>query len=119
MNLKLSKKRADAVVEYMLDQGVSESQLVARYFGEAHPVRKGTSARALAKNRRVELILMKEMPVAGWGASQCGAEHNQLEEHESDEERMHWQSCTLRKPSIMMAAKVMLNTVRCRPRRAS
>jgi OmpA-OmpF porin, OOP family len=56
-NLDLSQRRAAAVVEFLVAEGVAASRLVARGFGESKPlIRKSTPA-AWSKNRRVEFIL--------------------------------------------------------------
>jgi outer membrane protein OmpA-like peptidoglycan-associated protein/tetratricopeptide (TPR) repeat protein len=39
-NLKLSQKRADAVVAYLIDRGVDPSMLIAKGYGESQPVNK-------------------------------------------------------------------------------
>lgn len=54
-NERLSERRAQAVVDYLSDHGVSVSRLRARGFGESHPVASNASAEGRAQNRRVEL----------------------------------------------------------------
>jgi OmpA-OmpF porin, OOP family len=82
MNLELSKARAEAVSEYMLSQDVNSEQLITLHFGEQFPVRKESSSAALAKNRRVELLLLKNIPSEGWGSLLCerGSEEGAGEE---------------------------------------
>jgi outer membrane protein OmpA-like peptidoglycan-associated protein len=52
LNRKLSQRRAQSVVDYLVSQGVDRSRLVAAGFGSDRPL-PGTSARD-AGNRRVE-----------------------------------------------------------------
>jgi len=57
-NLDLSQKRADAVVDYLKSHGV-ECQLEARGYGETKPIATNKTRAGRAKNRRVEIILVK------------------------------------------------------------
>lgn len=54
-NLKLSQRRAEAVMKYLVDHGISSSRLTAKGYGEADPVASNKTAAGRAKNRRVEL----------------------------------------------------------------
>jgi chemotaxis protein MotB len=54
-NWELSTKRATAVLEYLIEQGVPASRLAAAGFAEYQPVDPGTDDEALAHNRRIEL----------------------------------------------------------------
>lgn len=54
-NLELSQARADAVRDFLISQGVDESRLVSRGYGESEPIADNNSARGRSKNRRVEL----------------------------------------------------------------
>lgn len=56
-NQKLSENRANAVRNYLVRQGVSESQLTVTGFGETQPVADNKTAAGREKNRRVELKL--------------------------------------------------------------
>ncbi|MCH4822291.1 OmpA family protein [Gramella lutea] len=53
-NMELSKKRAQAVADYLVSQGVSSSRLTTKWYGETQPKYENTEADR-AKNRRVEL----------------------------------------------------------------
>ncbi len=57
-NLILSQKRADAVMQYLISQGVRPDMVSAKGFGEADPVAANDTAAGRAKNRRVELSLV-------------------------------------------------------------
>lgn len=56
-NWDLSAARAIAVVQYLMDKGVSPTRLVAAGFGEYQPIDLGSSEEALRRNRRIELKL--------------------------------------------------------------
>ncbi len=57
-NLRLSQKRAEAVVDYLRSHGV-KSQLEAIGYGETKPIASNKTRAGRAKNRRVEIILVK------------------------------------------------------------
>ncbi|ACI99222.1 peptidoglycan -binding protein [Rhodospirillum centenum] len=56
-NWELSTARATAVVKYLIDQGIPADRLAAAGFGQYQPLDPGTSAEALARNRRIEIKL--------------------------------------------------------------
>ncbi|PZP51715.1 MAG: flagellar motor protein MotB [Pseudopedobacter saltans] len=56
-NLKLSKERAQAVKDYLLSQGVNDSQIVAEGFGKENPIASNKTDAGRAMNRRVEFKL--------------------------------------------------------------
>jgi chemotaxis protein MotB len=56
-NQDLSQKRADAVMAYLISQGVKPDLIEAHGFGDAQPVAPNTTARGRSENRRVELTL--------------------------------------------------------------
>lgn len=58
-NLGLSQRRADAVRAYLLSQGVSASQVVARGYGESQPVANNDSPEGRAQNRRVVMKVLR------------------------------------------------------------
>jgi outer membrane protein OmpA-like peptidoglycan-associated protein len=55
-NLKLSDRRANAVVSYLVRAGVSESQLIPHGYGKTNFVSTNDTAEGRAQNRRVELV---------------------------------------------------------------
>lgn len=56
-NWDLSTSRAVAVVKYLEKQGIPAQHLAAAGFGQYHPLEKGDTDQARAKNRRIELKL--------------------------------------------------------------
>ncbi|MCK6616685.1 MAG: OmpA family protein [Cyclobacteriaceae bacterium] len=58
-NQKLSQGRTQAVVDYLVSQGVSARRLVAMGYGESKPVDTNETEEGRAKNRRVEFTVLK------------------------------------------------------------
>jgi chemotaxis protein MotB len=56
-NQILSEKRAQAVMEFLISQGVNPNLVEAHGFGESDPVATNDTAKGRAANRRVELTL--------------------------------------------------------------
>jgi peptidoglycan-associated lipoprotein len=54
-NLKLGKKRAEAVREFLVSRGIDGSRLRTVSFGKRRPQVQGKSESSFAQNRRVEL----------------------------------------------------------------
>ena len=54
-NMTLSKKRANAVTNYLVSQGISRARLTTYAHGETLPKYDNATAEGRAKNRRVEL----------------------------------------------------------------
>jgi len=54
-NLDLSEKRAHAVRDYLISQGVPESQLTWKGYGETKPVADNKTKEGRAQNRRTEM----------------------------------------------------------------
>lgn len=53
-NLALGARRAQAVKNYLVDQGVSKRRIETVSYGEERPVMVGATRKAYAKNRRAE-----------------------------------------------------------------
>ncbi len=58
-NLKLSQARAEAVRDHLIGQGVGAHQLVARGYGDTEAIASNDTPEGRAKNRRVELRILK------------------------------------------------------------
>ena len=55
-NLKLSDRRAEAVVNYLVKAGIPSSQLIPHGYGKTDFVATNKTAEGRAQNRRVELV---------------------------------------------------------------
>lgn len=58
-NRDTSRRRAVAVMEYLKAQGVPESQITVRFYGERYPLVKNNSEANRARNRRVTVNLSR------------------------------------------------------------
>jgi outer membrane protein OmpA-like peptidoglycan-associated protein len=56
-NLTLSQKRADAVRDYLISQGVAADNVTARGLGKADPVASNDTNAGRQQNRRVEMVV--------------------------------------------------------------
>jgi outer membrane protein OmpA-like peptidoglycan-associated protein len=56
-NQRLSERRANAVREALIEDGVSPSRITTRGDGSSNPVASNATAEGRAHNRRVEIIL--------------------------------------------------------------
>jgi len=57
-NLILSKKRAEAIREFLVGQGIDFTRLNVLYFGETMPIGDNNTVEGRQKNRRVEMKVM-------------------------------------------------------------
>ena len=58
-NLKLSEDRAAAVVDALIKDGVSNTRLSSKGFGMSKPIADNKTDEGKARNRRVELVRLK------------------------------------------------------------
>ena len=59
-NQKLSDRRAKAVFDYLVKNGITSERLVSRGFGESKPVTNNDTKESQAQNRRVEFEILTE-----------------------------------------------------------
>ena len=57
-NLALSTERAQSVVNYLINQGIQESRLVAEGFGDRQPIASNDTREGRVQNRRIEFKLL-------------------------------------------------------------
>jgi len=56
-NQQLSEHRADAVRNYLIEQGIPDSAIVARGLGKSNPVATNDTPEGRQQNRRVEMVI--------------------------------------------------------------
>jgi OOP family OmpA-OmpF porin len=54
-NLDLSKRRAQTVRDYLVENSITAEMITTKGFGKSRPIVPGTNPAARAKNRRVEI----------------------------------------------------------------
>lgn len=72
MNLTLSQSRARAVLQALASRRVLIGNIVARGYGEAHPIADNSTAAGREANRRIEITLQSDAPDAKGAADQAG-----------------------------------------------
>jgi sodium-type flagellar protein MotY len=58
-NMRLSARRAESVVDFLVRRGVSTSLMISRHYGESKPKVRARTDAARAANRRVEIELVR------------------------------------------------------------
>jgi len=56
---QLSQNRADAVRQYLIDEGIDPRRLIARGYGMSNPIASNHTASGRKKNRRVEFMVLR------------------------------------------------------------
>jgi Flagellar motor protein len=60
-NWELSSARATGVLRHLVErEGIKDTLIKSVGFGSAHPITKGTDAKSLAKNRRVDIVILSD-----------------------------------------------------------
>jgi outer membrane protein OmpA-like peptidoglycan-associated protein len=59
-NQSLSERRAKAVRDILVAQGISSSRLITKGFGETRPVSSNATKQGRQQNRRVEIVILNE-----------------------------------------------------------
>lgn len=57
-NLKLSQKRAEIVAKYLIEKGIDKNRLIAKGYGESHPMADNTTEEGRSRNRRTEFKIV-------------------------------------------------------------
>lgn len=60
LNLQLSEKRANAVRDFLIKEGVEPNRMTAVGYGDTRPVASNKTAKGRAQNRRVEFVVSFE-----------------------------------------------------------
>lgn len=60
-NMTLSQKRADAVRNYLISQGVTENSITARGYGQTQPIASNDTPEGQRANQRVEISYEQEI----------------------------------------------------------
>ena len=60
LNKRLSQRRAEAVVKFLVRQGIDKARLIAKGFGEERPVAPNLTKKGRRKNRRVEFNILEQ-----------------------------------------------------------
>ncbi|MCY1184300.1 putative lipoprotein YiaD [compost metagenome] len=55
-NLQLSRARAQAVADVLVDLGIDEKRIQVEGYGDQYPIEANASERGRAQNRRVEIV---------------------------------------------------------------
>ncbi|WP_437291326.1 OmpA family protein [Sorangium sp. So ce406] len=69
-NLKLSDRRAKAVMEYLVQHGIPQGMLTAKGYGETKPIADNESEEGREKNRRVEFNIVEQDAAKAAGGEQ-------------------------------------------------
>lgn len=59
-NVELSENRVNALKDYLVSNGIAENRIMTKAFGGAQPLTQENTAEARAKNRRVEVRIIRE-----------------------------------------------------------
>jgi outer membrane protein OmpA-like peptidoglycan-associated protein len=73
-NQSLSERRASAVRDYLVQQGIAANSVDARGFGKTQPIATNETAEGRQQNRRVELVLSGDAIGNSTTASAGGAQ---------------------------------------------
>lgn len=55
VNLRISRQRASAVVDFLIDNGISENQVIAQGYGATRPIADNSTEAGRTANRRIEV----------------------------------------------------------------
>ena len=59
-NVLLSQRRADAVMNYLLEKGIDKNRIVAKGYGQANPIALNDNEKGRALNRRTEFKIIQK-----------------------------------------------------------
>lgn len=71
-NMTLSKNRAYAVTNYLINKGLSSGRFTTNWFGETQPLHDNSTAEGRAKNRRVNVAILPNQKMIDDAKAQAG-----------------------------------------------
>ena len=71
-NMTLSKNRAYAVTNYLINKGLSSGRFTTNWFGETQPMHDNATAEGRAKNRRVNVAILPNQKMIDDAKAQAG-----------------------------------------------
>lgn len=71
-NMTLSKNRAYAVTNNLVENGISQGRLTTNWFGETQPIHDNATAEGRAKNRRVNVAILPNEKMIEEAKTQAG-----------------------------------------------
>ncbi|MGM5469276.1 OmpA family protein [Flavobacteriaceae bacterium LMO-SS05] len=71
-NMTLSKNRAYAVTNYLINKGLSSGRFKTNWFGETQPIHDNSTAEGRAKNRRVNVAILPNQKMVDDANKQAG-----------------------------------------------
>ena len=71
-NMTLSKNRAYAVTNYLINKGLSSGRFTTNWFGETQPMHDNSTAEGRAKNRRVNVAILPNQKMIDDAKAQAG-----------------------------------------------
>lgn len=71
-NLTLSKNRAQAVTNFLVNQGIDKGRIDTKWYGEAQPKYDNSTVEGRSKNRRVELAIVANEELKEEAKQQAG-----------------------------------------------
>jgi outer membrane protein OmpA-like peptidoglycan-associated protein len=71
-NMTLSKNRAYAVTNYLINKGLSSGRFTTNWFGETQPMHDNSTSEGRAKNRRVNVAILPNQKMIDDAKAQSG-----------------------------------------------
>lgn len=59
-NMKLSQRRAESAVRYIVSKGVDASRLMPKGYGETRPIASNATKEGMSENRRTEFVIIQQ-----------------------------------------------------------
>lgn len=59
-NLRLSQRRANSTMNYLISKGISSTRLIAKGYGESVPIAPNSTPEGMSQNRRTEFVILSQ-----------------------------------------------------------